>query len=128
MICVDGATDTPLDVAIVGGGLCGLALANSLGAKGLSLAVYEARDRLGGRIFSPRAANNGLALDMGPPGSGRPTNREFTDCWAISSWPVFLNMIRAGFRNWSTRMAPPASSRSMICTTARGALRAVRAA
>jgi monoamine oxidase len=65
MTLVDGGADTPLDVAIVGGGLCGLALANSLNAQGLSQAVYEARDRLGGRILSPRAINNGLALDMG---------------------------------------------------------------
>lgn len=54
-----------LEVAIIGGGLCGLALANSLKAQGLSMAVFEARPRLGGRIHSIRASNNGLALDMG---------------------------------------------------------------
>lgn len=64
-VATDTAAAPPLDVAIVGGGLCGLALANGLTAQGLSLAVYEARDRLGGRIHSLRAANNGLPLDMG---------------------------------------------------------------
>jgi monoamine oxidase len=54
-----------LEIAIVGGGLCGLALANSLQAEKLSCAVFEARDRLGGRIHTKIARNNGLALDMG---------------------------------------------------------------
>jgi monoamine oxidase len=54
-----------LEIAIIGGGLCGLALANSLRAEQLSSAVFEARDRLGGRIHTRVARNNGLALDMG---------------------------------------------------------------
>ncbi|MEW5789173.1 MAG: FAD-dependent oxidoreductase [Pseudomonadota bacterium] len=54
-----------LDVAIVGGGLCGLALANSLQAQGLTFAVFEARPRLGGRIHTVEARNNGLPMDMG---------------------------------------------------------------
>lgn len=54
-----------LEIAIIGGGLCGLALANSLRAQGLSFALYEARPRLGGRIHSVAAGNNGLALDLG---------------------------------------------------------------
>lgn len=54
-----------LEIAIVGGGLCGLALANGLHAQGLSWALYEARPRLGGRIQTVTAACNGLPLDMG---------------------------------------------------------------
>jgi monoamine oxidase len=54
-----------LDVAIVGGGLCGLALAHSLHARHLDWAVFEARDRLGGRVFTTSSAQ-GLALDLGP--------------------------------------------------------------
>ncbi len=54
-----------LEIAIIGGGLCGLALANSLKAQGVSFAVFEARSRLGGRIHTIHARNNGLALDMG---------------------------------------------------------------
>ena len=53
-----------LDTVIVGGGLCGLALANSLHEQGHSFALYEARTRLGGRILS--MASNGMALDLGP--------------------------------------------------------------
>lgn len=54
-----------LEIAIVGGGLCGLAVANSLKSQGLSFAVFEARPRLGGRIHSVKAETNGLALDLG---------------------------------------------------------------
>ena len=36
-----------LDVAIVGSGLCGLALAESLQAQGVDYAMFEARQRAG---------------------------------------------------------------------------------
>jgi monoamine oxidase len=42
------------DVAIVGGGLAGLRCADVLVAKGLDVVVLEARDRVGGRVFSHR--------------------------------------------------------------------------
>ncbi|WP_315765413.1 MULTISPECIES: flavin monoamine oxidase family protein [unclassified Bradyrhizobium] len=54
-----------LETAIVGGGLCGLALARSLQQRGTTFALFEARHRLGGRILSV-AAGSGLALDLGP--------------------------------------------------------------
>ncbi|MEP7297329.1 MAG: NAD(P)-binding protein [Burkholderiales bacterium] len=54
-----------LDVAIVGGGLCGVALAHSLQARHLAWTLFEARDRLGGRVLT-RSATNGVPLDLGP--------------------------------------------------------------
>ncbi|WP_315721457.1 MULTISPECIES: flavin monoamine oxidase family protein [unclassified Bradyrhizobium] len=54
-----------LETAIVGGGLCGMALARSLQQRGGSFAVFEARHRLGGRVLSARS-RAGLALDLGP--------------------------------------------------------------
>ncbi len=54
-----------LDVAIVGGGLGGLALADSLRASGRTFALFEARSRLGGRIFS-KECTNGVMADLGP--------------------------------------------------------------
>ena len=54
------------DVAIVGGGLCGLALADRLQTLGIDHALYEARGRLGGRILGVRSVLNGAALDLGP--------------------------------------------------------------
>ena len=55
-----------LDTVIVGGGLCGLALASKLEARGCDYALFEARDRLGGRILSVRCETARMAVDLGP--------------------------------------------------------------
>lgn len=54
-----------LDVAIIGGGLCGLALAHSLQARRRDWALFEARPRLGGRILSV-PTGHGVMADLGP--------------------------------------------------------------
>jgi monoamine oxidase len=54
------------DVAIVGAGLCGLALARQLSARGLDVQVFEARERLGGRVLTAHCQATGQALDLGP--------------------------------------------------------------
>ena len=54
-----------VDVAIVGAGLCGLALARTLVACGLVVQVIEARDRLGGRVFTQACESSGQPLDLG---------------------------------------------------------------
>ncbi|MCR9219797.1 MAG: FAD-dependent oxidoreductase [Alphaproteobacteria bacterium] len=63
------------DIAIIGGGLSGLALADRLTREGLDLRLFEARDRLGGRILSEPASTPdreggrtvfGAAFDLGP--------------------------------------------------------------
>jgi monoamine oxidase len=53
-----------LDVAIVGGGLCGLALAHSLQARRVDWALFEARPRLGGRVMTAHS-RAGLPVDLG---------------------------------------------------------------
>ena len=58
--------DHVVDVAIVGAGLCGLALARLLTRQGLEALVVEARDRLGGRVLTHRCEATGQALDLGP--------------------------------------------------------------
>lgn len=54
-----------VDVAIVGAGLCGLALARLLTSRGVVVQVLEARDRLGGRVFTQQCETTGQALDLG---------------------------------------------------------------
>lgn len=54
-----------VDVAIVGAGLCGLALARVLLARGLEVQVMEARERVGGRVLTQQCELTGAALDLG---------------------------------------------------------------
>jgi len=53
------------DTVIVGGGLCGLVLARALQQQGHHFALYEARDRLGGRILSRACPTAGMPVDLG---------------------------------------------------------------
>lgn len=53
-----------VDVAIVGAGIAGLAAARALTERNRSVAVLEARDRIGGRIWTD-TARLGVAVDLG---------------------------------------------------------------
>jgi monoamine oxidase len=53
------------DVAIIGAGVAGLAAADALQRHGLSIAVFEARERIGGRILTLRDARVPLPIELG---------------------------------------------------------------
>ena len=55
--------DTP--VLIIGGGIAGLAAAYKLGCAGLPVLLLEARDRLGGRIFTQRIPGSDTPIELG---------------------------------------------------------------
>jgi monoamine oxidase len=52
-------------IAIVGGGLAGLACADRLQTKGFSATLYDGATRLGGRCFSNRSLVTGMACENG---------------------------------------------------------------
>ncbi len=55
-----------IDVAIVGGGLSGLAIADGLTRLGCDWTLFEARKRLGGRVLSVPASGAKIQYDLGP--------------------------------------------------------------
>jgi monoamine oxidase len=57
------STSTSADVLVLGAGIAGLAAARTLTDKGLSVIVLEARDRVGGRMWTDSSL--GLPLDLG---------------------------------------------------------------
>lgn len=55
-----------LETAIIGGGVSGLSLAKALHEQGQDFSLFEARERLGGRVLSVPFAQVELQADLGP--------------------------------------------------------------
>jgi monoamine oxidase len=69
---MNGERDSQADFVVIGAGLAGLRTAASLSASGASVTVFEARERVGGRVLSApagrargRAGQHDLVLDLG---------------------------------------------------------------
>jgi monoamine oxidase len=60
-----GRSGSSARIAIVGGGLAGLACADALQRKGVTARLYEANTRLGGRCFSNRTLIPGMVCENG---------------------------------------------------------------
>jgi monoamine oxidase len=54
-----------LDVVIIGAGMAGLAAAGDLGRAGASACILEARDRIGGRVFTQRDPECDFPIELG---------------------------------------------------------------
>ncbi len=67
---------SPVDVVVLGAGFAGLAAARTLHDAGLVVRVLEARDRVGGRVFTTTIPEvPGLAIDLGGQWAGPTQNR-----------------------------------------------------
>ena len=53
------------DVIVIGAGIAGLAAARTLAESGKRVVVVEARDRVGGRIYTVPASGSGLPVELG---------------------------------------------------------------
>jgi monoamine oxidase len=76
-----------LRVAVVGAGVAGLAAADALAAAGADVVVLEARDRVGGRVWS-RELGNGAVVEMGAEFilPGNDTLLSFVDRFGLGLW------------------------------------------
>jgi phytoene dehydrogenase-like protein len=54
-----------LDVVVIGAGVAGLAAARALSDAGRRVRVLEARDRIGGRVFTQRPDGLPVAVELG---------------------------------------------------------------
>ena len=64
------------DVVIIGAGAAGLAAAAALTHQGYRIALIEARDRIGGRVYTIRPPSATLPIELGAASCmGGPTRR-----------------------------------------------------
>lgn len=98
-----------LDIAVIGAGATGLAAADELHRKGLTVTVFEARDRIGGRILTLRDARVPLPVELGAEfvhGEAPETERILREAGRLivevegDSWEATNGRLRRGESQW----------------------------
>ncbi|HVB60862.1 MAG TPA: FAD-dependent oxidoreductase [Ktedonobacteraceae bacterium] len=87
------------DVVIVGAGLAGLAAARALAAAGVNVIVLEARERVGGRVYT-RPASDGTLLDLGGQWIG-PTQQRIAalaEAVGAATFPTYVDGLNIEYR------------------------------
>ncbi|HVI08056.1 MAG TPA: FAD-dependent oxidoreductase, partial [Candidatus Binatia bacterium] len=83
------------DVVIVGAGVAGLAAASDLSKAGISIAIVEARNRIGGRILTLHDPPSGAPIELGP---------EFIHGKPVEIWDLLrasnIPMVEVEGENW----------------------------
>ncbi len=85
-----GANELRADVVVIGAGLAGLSAARILAAADIDVVVLEARNRVGGRVYT-RPASDGTLLDLGAQWMG-PTQDRIAALAAevgVSTFPTY---------------------------------------
>lgn len=82
--------NTTYDCIVIGAGFAGLHTARQLTAQNHRVLVIEARDRIGGRIYTQNSAS-GLAVDVGGQWLGPTQTRvlKLTDELGLTTWPQY---------------------------------------
>lgn len=98
--------ESQVDVVVIGAGLSGIAAATRLEQAGLSVSVLEARDSVGGRLFS-RAVGNGV-FDLGGQwiGPGQRRIARWVSDLSLQTFPTYdsgkkLVSVRGALRTYS---------------------------
>jgi monoamine oxidase len=88
------------DVVIVGAGLAGLSAARALKAAGIDVIVLEARERVGGRVYT-RPASDGTPLDLGAQWIGPTQQRIASLAKAVgaTTFPTYVDGLNIEYRD-----------------------------
>jgi monoamine oxidase len=98
-----------IDIAVIGAGVAGLAAADELRRKGFTLAVFEARDRIGGRILTQRDTRVPPPIELGAEfihGEAPETRRVLAEASRLAvavegrTWEAENGRIRRGAGEW----------------------------
>lgn len=85
---------TKRDIVIIGAGLSGLLIAAQLKRAGMSVRILEARDRIGGRIFTHNTASDHPPLEMGATwfGDHHPNLLRLLSSLGLDRFPQLMNV------------------------------------